>query len=70
MGGFAACAECADCGRGMSGRTVAPKRRKLGPYLYYVCTKKDEEKGRSGCPNRSHCAEPLEARVGEDWEGR
>ena len=59
-GGFAACAEC---GRGMSGRTVAPKRRKRGPYHYYVCARKDEEKGRSGCPNRSHRAEPLEARV-------
>ena len=59
-GGFAACAEC---GRGMSGRTVAPKRRKRGPYHYYVCARKDEEKGRAGCPNRSHRAEPLEARV-------
>jgi hypothetical protein len=47
----------------MSGRTVAPKRRKRGPYHYYVCAKKDEEKGRAGCPNRSHRAEPLEARV-------
>jgi hypothetical protein len=59
-GGFAACAEC---GRGMSGRTVAPKRRKRGPYHYYVCARKDEEKGKAGCPNRSHRAGPLEARV-------
>jgi hypothetical protein len=47
----------------MSGRTVAPKGRKRGPYHYYVCARKDEEKGRAGCPNRSHRAEPLEARV-------
>jgi hypothetical protein len=58
--GFAACAEC---GRGMSSRTVAPKRRKRGPYHYYVCARKDEERGRAGCLNRSHRAEPLEARV-------
>ena len=56
-------ATCAECGRGMSGRTVAPKRRKRGPYHYYVCTRKDEEKGRTDCPNRSHRAELLEARV-------
>jgi site-specific DNA recombinase len=59
-GGFASCAEC---GRGLSGHTVAPKGRKRGPYHYYLCTRKVEEKGRSGCPNRNHRAEDLEERV-------
>jgi len=59
-GGFAACAEC---GRGLSGHTVAPKGRKRGSYHYYLCTRKVEEKGRSGCPNRNHRAEDLEERV-------
>ncbi|MDQ4105765.1 MAG: zinc ribbon domain-containing protein, partial [Actinomycetota bacterium] len=59
-GGFATCAEC---GRGMSGHTVAPKGRKRGPYHYYLCTRKVEEKGRSGYPNRNHRAAPLEERV-------
>jgi hypothetical protein len=59
-GGLAACAEC---GRAMAGSTVAPKGRKRGPYHYYVCTRRGEEKGRSGCPNRSPRAEDLEARV-------
>jgi hypothetical protein len=59
-GGFAACAEC---GRVLSGHTVAPKGRKRGPYHYYLCTRKVEEKGRSGCPNRNHRAEDLEERV-------
>jgi hypothetical protein len=59
-GGFAVCAEC---GRGLSGHTVAPKGRKRGPYHYYLCTRKVEEKRRSGCPNRNHRAEDLEERV-------
>ena len=59
-GGFAVCAEC---GRGLSGHTVAPKGRKKRPYHYYLCTKKSEEKRRSDCPNRNHRAEPLEERV-------
>jgi hypothetical protein len=58
--GFAVCAEC---GRGLSGHTVAPKGRKRGPYHYYLCTRKVEEKRRSGCPNRNHRAEDLEERV-------
>jgi site-specific DNA recombinase len=59
-GGFAACTEC---GRGLSGHTVAPKGRKRGPYHYYLCTRKVEEKGRSGCLNRNHRAEDLEEQV-------
>ena len=59
-GGFAVCAEC---GRGMSGHTVAPKARKRGPYHYYLCMRKMEEKKRSGCANRNHRAEPLEELV-------
>jgi hypothetical protein len=59
-GGFVVCAEC---GRRLSGHTVAPKGRKRGPYHYYICTRKVEEKGRSGCPNRNHRAEGLEERV-------
>ncbi len=41
---------------------MAPKGRKRGPYHYYLCMMKVEEKGRSGCPNRNHRAEPLEER--------
>jgi hypothetical protein len=39
------------------------ERPQAGPYHYYVCTRKVEEKGRSGCPNRNHRAEGLEQRV-------
>jgi hypothetical protein len=59
-GGLAACAEC---GRAMVGHTVAPKVRNRGPYHYYLWTRKGEEKGRSGCPNRNLRAEDLEERV-------
>ena len=54
---------CAECGRTMTGHTVAPKGRKRGPYHYYPCTRKGEEKGRSSCPNRNHRAKDLEERV-------
>ena len=59
-GGFSVCAEC---GRGMTGHTVAPKARKRGPYHYYLCMRKMEEKKRAGCANRNHRAEPLEELV-------
>jgi hypothetical protein len=55
--------KCAECGRSMGANTVAPKKDGRGPYHYYLCTRKIEEKKRESCPNRNHRAAELEEQV-------